>query len=418
MAFGGKGVARHDGKVYFVRDTVPGDRVQVRITKEHEKYCDAEVEVLLQESSMRGKSECPYFRTCGGCDWHGIDYQQQLIWKKDFVASALKRIGRLQDSIDIQIQPAPTPLHYRNRVIMRARADRNGLRVGYFKRASRDFVEVQTCAIADSAIQRWIDSAKKLAYPFNEEVSFKAEIQVFPLLENQVSVIVHPAHGQVAAGKTLVQMFGDLPEVCWVGLVHDVAKAPVLPLEEDSDLTYATSPGVFQQVNLAHNRNMRRQVLNILAEAKPSTVLDLFSGSGNFSLGISSARCKVTGIEFGKKSVEIGNLNAKNNQRADFAQYRSGDAVKILRELRHKDERFDVLITDPPREGMYECVPVLLDMAKAGSFREIIYISCDPATLARDLGKLTTRYQIASVTAFDFFPNTFHVETLVHLKHA
>ena len=155
VAFGGKGIARVEGKVFFVADAVPGDVVDIEVTGDSGRYADAKITKFGKPSLLRGKSPCAFSERCGGCQWHGIPYEQQLAWKRQFVETALGRIGKVEASVPVAISGSPETLEYRNRIFLRGVfASDGGVTFGYFRRGSRDLVPVDRCAIAATTINQ------------------------------------------------------------------------------------------------------------------------------------------------------------------------------------------------------------------------------------------------------------------------
>ena len=417
-AYGGKGIARHDGKVMFVEGAVEGDTVLAEIIEQTDRYGNAEVRQILQPSPIRGSSPCAFSQSCGGCQWQEISYPQQLIWKNEFVNSAMKRIGKLQD-IDCEIIASETVQSYRNRILLRARILTDGsVVVGYFQRASRTFVPITSCMIAAESINLMIGLLTKTKLTKNptEEVKFRFEVQELPFLLGQgahLLVSVHEPEGADIKIQELITLFQRLPGVVWAGSVRDAAKAPFFKFEEDLGVSFHTSPGLFQQVNVALNRTLRRMVLQAAMELKSKSVLDLYCGSGNLSLPLAVQGLTVQGVEFSPKAIECAKFNCKINK-VTSAEYTAQDTVKFLKQARRPHSPFDLVIADPPRDGMYKSLVSLIELAP----RHIIYVSCDPTTLARDLAVLCkSDYRVHTLKALDFFPGSYHVESFVILEH-
>lgn len=419
-AYGGKGVARENGKVYFVEDALEGDEVLAEITEESERYNNATAREVTQASAWRKPSPCSYSHACGGCQWQGVPYEQQLVWKKHFVVGSLERIGKFKE-LKAEILGSPAQQQYRNRILLRARLQSDGsLVVGYFRRGSRDFVAVNPCLIADTRINRFIESLKDLkietpSTPLGKEIRFRFEIQELPAkTESEPHLLItiyDPDEATLSANK-IAESFRNLSGVLWAGAVRDIASAPFFPFETDLDVHFHTAAGLFQQVNITHNHTLRRLVLAAVESLTPKTILDIYCGSGNISLPLAKRGYHVRGVEFSKRAIQCAAYNCEQND-IKSAKYFSGDTEKFLWRASKAGEQYDLVIADPPREGMYKALIPLKNMKP----KHIIYISCDPTTLARDLASLCkSDYRIVDLKALDFFPNTYHIESFVLLE--
>ena len=410
IAYGGKGVVRVDGKVWFIPGTVPGDRVEAKITNDHERYADAEVIAWVEKSAERTESPCRFSDECGGCGWLDIPYERQLEWKKSFIKSGLQRIGRVDADEDIPIHGSEQILHYRNRILLRAYGTGDGLDVGYFRRASRDLVTIDRCAIAEPRLNDLIAALD--GFKGHPGSKWRLECQV--IAGGQVTITVYPGDRDTKGSDELVAALRAIPFVAWAGLVFDLKEAPLLRLEEDRDIVFHTFPGQFQQINTALNHKLRDIVAKIVKEREPKRVLDVFCGSGNLSLVVAAPERYVEAIEVNRKAIVVGHRNAEHNK-LDVT-FLAGDAEAHLWKCDRGGESFDLVILDPPRQGMYKGMIPLKNIAP----QTILYVSCDPNTLARDVGALTKkgRYKLVQLEALDFFPNTYHVETVAVLERS
>jgi 23S rRNA (uracil1939-C5)-methyltransferase len=425
MAYGGKGVGRIDGKVFFVLDAIVGDQLRVRVTKDSGRYADAEIVSLLSPSRLRGPSPCKFADRCGGCQWQGIDYDQQLEWKKSFVSSPLRRIGKLKEEPPLQTKPAPDVQGYRNRILLRARLLENGtFTVGYFQRHTRELVTIDRCEIAATAINHFIKTLLTSTCLQVPAQKFRFEIQeILPHCAGNLLITVYPGDKPAPGIEKIVNHFRSLPQVHWAGLISELKDAPMVVFDtgmfedgnEDkptSKLTFKTLPGQFQQVNVAHNHNLRELVRSLVLKYKPRRILDLCCGSGNLSLSLVTTDTYVYGVESNASAIAVAKQNMQDNSIRN-ALYVTGDSEKHLAKIAHSSAPFDLVILDPPRQGLQKGMTILNKIKP----QAILYVSCDPTTLARDIAILVGDggYKIASIFAFDFFPNTYHVETVVEL---
>jgi len=417
VSFGGDGISRHNGKVFFIQDTVPGDVITVEIDEDKGRYAKGRVSRFVTPSPLRTPSPCQFSDVCGGCQWQGISYQHQLEWKTNFVRSNLQRIGRLGE-VDVGITPSPIEYGYRNRIHLKGRWQES-VHLGFFKRRSRDFVHIPECKITDPNINRLMDQIERLKIVTDEERKFRVELQYFAGRADAgersgCTAVFYPERPeQTQFLRPLVEAISQFDSVLWAGFMFETDQSPYFTLGVYEGLNYLSAPGLFQQVNQPANDLMRSYVHGLIEKCHPTRILDLYCGSGNLSLELVRRGYFVEGIEYSKPAIKCANHALATMANPHSSIFLAGDAVKHTWKIAKKKEPFDLVISDPPREGMYEAVNPLLEIAA----ENIIYISCDPSTLARDLGKLCRlQYEVASVQAFDFFPHTFHIETVVHLR--
>ncbi|NRA45290.1 MAG: class I SAM-dependent RNA methyltransferase [Oligoflexales bacterium] len=414
VAYGALGIARHEGQTIFVPGAIPGDRVVISIESDKGRYAHAKLISYAVKSPLTQKPSCAY-ESCGGCQWQHASYREQLSWKGSFVADAFERIGKIPLPIGYKVLPSPTELNYRNRVLLRGTVHKDGsVGVGFFKKATKEQVHIDRCMIARPILNRVIEQISRLNISVKPQ-KFRMELQEFEALSEQtaqVSVVVHPVLKHDLSLEKLVEKLGAFHEVIWSGLSTELKNPPFIPLETYQGLSYFSAPGQFFQVNLAHNRQLREFVQQeVTKDEQANKILDLFCGSGNLSLGLAAAGKTVFGVEANPIAIKAANYAVTYN-RIENCTYKTGDALKYLSKSCKKQEQFDVVLVDPPRAGMKEGMSFLRAMTP----KKIIYVSCDPNTLARDLRELKDDYHLESVTSFDFFPHTYHVETAAVLQ--
>lgn len=414
QAFGGYGVGRHDGKVYFVPDTIQGDEVLVRITESKKNFAYASVIEVLSPSKLRIASLCKFDSECGGCQWQSVPYEQQLVFKEAFLRDALYRTGKITLEKEIHIHHANSE-YYRNRALFRGTIDDKGcIRIGFMERASHTQVPIDHCRNVDPLINRFISELMQLKTKTKAQ-KFRMEVQVLPAAQAQgeppLVIVLHALHG-VDALRSLQKSLVNISSVRWVGFATELTKAPVVLWERDLDLDFYTCPGNFQQVHLTLNHKVRRLIKTFAEHNAVHSVLDLFCGSGNLSLGLAQGR-KILGVEQVSSAIRVAKMNVSANH-IHSASYVCAPAQRFLQEQAREAKSYDLLIADPPRAGMKECIPLLVELGP----RFIAYMSCDPVTLARDLKELLGSYEILDTHLLDFFPNTYHLESLVFLKRS
>jgi len=409
VAFGGDALTRRDGKVYFVADALPGETVTAEVEQDKERFAKARVLQRLTPPPYAVAAPCPYSDRCGGCQWQRVPYAMQQTWKTGFIEDALQRIGGIPaGSYPFTMQASPETFHYRNRIEVKWQVLPDGsVRLGYFAKGSHDLVSIDRCMIADDRINQILQQCLTLRFPSRERI-FKTSLEFQVIDDGRVLLSGSEDWGAFAQDLTAaVQKNATLA----TQLVID-APGFVL-LEAWEGLEFHTRGGQFQQVNLPANRFLRGWVRNFARMHQVQHAVDLYCGSGNLSLALARDGIHVFGVEAFAPSIETAVYNAKANALVT-AHYAAGDAQDI-RQLFPQLPVLDLLIVDPPRRGLAEAVEPLLQLAAD----HVIYVSCDPNTLARDLKIiLAAGYVLEQVMGLDFFPQSYHVETVCILKKA
>jgi 23S rRNA (uracil1939-C5)-methyltransferase len=417
----------------MVPRVLPGERVRVQLRRQHKQYQEADLLEVLTPSAHRISPVCPVYDTCGGCDFQHATYDEQLRLKNAILGETLYRAGlcREEELPALLGAPLASPQTsgYRQRIRLQVA---QGV-VGYFGRQSHSLVPVFRCALAGESINSVLAELLK-SRPFQSLMGLASAIE---LLENpghnSVILLIHytrkarPAEHQAA--KLLCQTLPKLAAVIFS--VEGQAKGPYfsergevqpselrvefsLPVELcGQPLTLGLEPGGFCQVNLGQNENCIKLLLAWTREMQPTKALDLFCGMGNFSLPMAMQGWQITGMDMQRSTIRSATRNAEAAGLGDRCRFSQESAIKAARRLLAEKATFDCLLLDPPRSGCAELIPLLPGLAA----RQIIYISCDPATLARDLTGLTqSGYRLTEVRLVDMFPQTAHQETMVRLE--
>ena len=338
IAFGGKGVARHEGKVFFVPFVAPGDVVTVRVVKEKKKFAEAVLVSVDQPSTDRVAPVCPYFTRCGGCSYQHLAYETQLAVKSQQVEQTLRRVGRFAEVPMRPIAPAPAPYEYRNRI----RVHVAGGVAGFFAHDAHSIIDVERCAIASPEVN-----------------------EALRRLRNAVV--------------------------------------------RDGDYSLRASGGgpYFEQTNAAVTSELLA-LLESCVRRGQALLVDAYCGAGIFAKRLAPLFEQVVGIEENPNAVERASRAAAPHER-----YVAGDVAELLGDLLSlHDATRTTVILDPPATGV---VPRVTDALLGARPVEILYVSCNPATLARDLAVLASAYTLSSVTPLDMFPQTAEIEVVAHL---
>lgn len=384
----GEGIAKLNGKTIFIPKTIPGDIVDIKIIKEHKNYIEANVLKYLNHNKNRKSILCPYYKNCGGCQIMDLSYQEQLNYKLDKVKNILDRYASLNLNLSIK---ESTPYQYRNKITIQVK---NG-KLGLYSYNSHNLISINKCLLVSDNINNLINIIKNnldlsqvsqiIIREANSQLmtNFIGQINISTLI-NSLSLYTHSIYLNdklVYGSKTIVETLGDYK--------------------------FNISPKSFFQVNHNQTINLYNQVKTYLGENN-NEVLDLYCGTGTIGIYVSKNCKKITGIELNKSAVADAIENVKLNNLTNI-EIREGDVGTLLDEK----NTYDAIIVDPPRSGLDKRTREILLKIKSP---KLIYISCDPITLARDINDLKEIYNIKDITLFDMFPNTYHVESVVLME--
>ena len=422
----GAGVARLDGLAVFVPGALPGEVVNVRLIHRRSNFAISQLIECLSPSPARCIPLCPHYHHCGGCLLQHASYEEQLRLKRTIVSDALKRIAKIDDIVVAKTLGAHNCFAYRNRVSYHVRWCEKKAQLGFYSPKSRDFIAAADCPLAVPQITTLAEQLPDILTKYGGQLATLREVVIRSnsagdsLLLTMVGDRPLPAASAVAAdagkaepllhsvwecsGKPVFSIYGDQWRL--------VAGEPVLP-EQLCGVKMELSPATFTQVNPEQTAVLYQQIAAAAGLTGNETVLDLYSGAGAIALYLAGQAAAVTGIESYLPAVDDAQRNAALNGIKN-CRFICGEAEKVLPSLAADGMSADLAVLDPPRCGCNkEVLAVLLSITPA----RIVYVSCDPATLARDLRILCAEaYQVASVQPIDMFPQTGHVETIVLLS--
>jgi 23S rRNA (uracil1939-C5)-methyltransferase len=445
LAFGGKGIARVDGLAVFVDQTVPQDRVLARIVKKKKKYAEARVVKLLDASPMRVQAPCPYSGICGGCKWQFLDYERQLRFKQQQVQESLEHIGQIQAATVHPTHGSERVFGYRNKMEFSCATRRwllpeelgrddvdTGIAVGlhvpgtYFKVLDIDACllqpELGNRLIAD--VREFIKASARPVYGLKTHQGFwrflvlRHSAAYDQWMVNIVTASNEPEQVQPLA-RQLLQTY---PQV--VSVVNNVTgrKAGVaigeyeIPLAGERVLLdrigafeFELSANSFFQTNTLGAKRLYDTVVAYAGLTGTEHVVDLYCGAGTIAIYLAGLAKSVTGLEMAQSAVDDARRNCRRNGITN-CEFVSGDVRRTLPQLTRTP---DVMIIDPPRAGMH---PDVVDQVLAMRPDTIVYVSCNPATMARDIGLIKAHYQIMEVQPVDMFPHTYHIEAVARLR--
>jgi 23S rRNA (uracil1939-C5)-methyltransferase len=372
---GGAGLAHADGLTLFVALGAPGDRVRVRVERTRGKVAFASIVEIITPSPQRIEPPCPYFGRCGGCDFQQLTYEAQLQAKVEIVRDCLRRIARLEPPAEIEITPSPAVWRYRSRARWQHDATRQFL--GYYELASHRVCDVTECPVVVPEVQ---EELSRLRAALREGELEGAE--EFQAVAGDDGVSLLPPLAAADAGERYRDIAGE---------------------------RYRFNADCFFQINHALLEPLLRAALS---DATGETAVDLYCGVGLFTLPLARRFAHVTGIEGNAAACDFARRNLAEAGLANASIKTSSVGEWLARNARSLAP-IDFVLLDPPRAGAEpEALQGILDLQP----RRIAYVSCDPATLARDLRALCAAgYKLDSLAAFDMFPQTHHVEIVAHL---
>lgn len=428
----GFGVARLEGRVVFIPGTIRGEDWKVQLLKVQKNIAWGRGVELLTPSPERIEPDCPISGKCGGCQYRHMTYAEELRAKWDRVNDALRRLGGLS----LELPPvlgAEDPLRYRNKVQLPVAQGKSGLSIGYFRPRSHDVLNVEDCPLQPLAVTRlrrafkeWMETWSVPAY---DESTCQGLIRHLYVRTNQAGQALCCV---VVNGKTLPKV-SELVDALraaepgLVGLVLNINQKVTNVilgseyctlwgqdfLEETlCGMTFRLSVPSFFQINWAQTQRLYAQAVDFASLSGQETVLDLYCGIGTISLALAQKAGQVIGAEIVPQAIEDAKANAQRNGVTN-TRFFCGDAGAVAAQLAQEGVRPQVICVDPPRKGLAPEVPAILaSMAP----ERIVYVSCDPATLARDVKRLEELgYRAEKAQAVDLFPRTAHVETVVRL---
>jgi 23S rRNA (uracil1939-C5)-methyltransferase len=404
MTFGPFGVGRDDGKAVMVPLAVAGDTLEVDIVSERRDYATAKIREVVRASADRRVAPCPYLPRCGGCDWQHIDYAAQVRFKGEVVARELGHALNIEiDPVGL-VEPAPAEFGYRSRIRLRAGA--KGV-LGFYEAGSNMIVEIDSCMVAEAGIRMPRHLARSLGKRVEE-----IEVVRDGAREVQVAHLKKPATEEdLRRARNVLESDNEIAGIVLRSGTHRAAVGDAsIRIELEDGLSIEVDADLFSQVNRAQNQKLVASVMAMAAIDESAAVLDLFCGAGNFSLPASRRGARVTGVDADAGAIAAASRNAErlNFRDAQFVAMKASATADFLHRARYHP---DLIILDPPRTGAPDLMEPIIKL-RAPS---VIYVSCDVTTLARDLQALAdARYKINRVCAFDFFPNTHHVEIAVH----
>ncbi len=429
----GEGLGRLEGKIVFVPFTLPGEFVEIEIKEDRKTYSRGRLVKVLEPSKDRVTPPCPIFGICGGCHLQQATSSAQSRIKENGFREAFRHALKMDDPPIQTLRDSPGSLYYRHRLRLKIQGRGRQSSLGFYQARSHQLVAVERCLLANPAVNRILASLSRVArdFPFLGEPS---ELEIQCLGEGKKALILFrvPRRLSTPILRKITEIILEIPgiQAVFFGTFPDgelfgldpfspdrhgqrvVLPAETTLLDREVELTFF--PQVFSQVNLAQNLDLIAFLLSQPCWGPQVTCLDLFCGQGNFSIPLAFKNRRIIGVESLAPAVENARLNQRRNQIGNCIFHRASARSGLDRLLR-EGSRFDVVLMDPPRTGARE----ILRQVDLLALQDLYYLSCEPMTLFRDLAFLTQKgWKLQWTLPLDFFPQTFHLESLTFLSRA
>lgn len=417
----GRGVAYVDGKATFIDEALPGETVEFSYTDIRKDYAEGKMAKVLAASPIRTEAQCPHYSICGGCSFQHVESSLQINIKQDLLVEQFKRIGKLD--IPILWEPLTGPhWGYRRKARMGVKyvAKKDRVLVGFREKRQSYLAELDSCAVMHPKVGTQLVALGEMI----KTLSIREKIpQIEVAIGDEDCVLaIRVLEPPTSTDKDIMQGFAKTHQVTLclqpkgpdtIRTLETNQEAELIYRLPDQDLEFKFRPAMFTQVNYAINRQMINRVLETLALNKNDTVLDLFCGLGNFTLPMARFAGKVVGVEGDVPLVNQARVNAQHN-RLDNVEFHVADLSKDVSDQPWVKQKYNKILLDPSRAGASEVLPYL----KTWQPETIMYVSCNPSTLARDAGILVHEwgYQLVKAGVMDMFPQTAHVESMALFK--
>lgn len=384
----GRGITYINDKICFVEDALENEIVDIEVTLDKKKYQEAKVKEFISVSDKRIEEECPFSKICGGCNLNHISYVDENNFKEEKLKQLVEKYTSIDSSL-VQGINYDERNNYRNKIVLHG----NNNKLGLYQKQSNDIVEIDKCILVDDRINKIIN----LLNHINKNIS-EATIKI----SNDAKEIMVEIKGEVLDTYELI----NTVDVLIINNEYLSDKKQIInPI---GNKKYYESISSFFQVNKTLTEKLYNEALNVVKEDKPNTVLDLYCGTGTIGIYISDYCNKIIGIDYNKSNIEDANKNKELNNCHNIEFI----CDKVENQI-DKFNNIDLIVVDPPRAGLDTKTK---DYLKKINPEKIIYISCDPVTLVRDLNDLEDTYKVNFIKPFNMFPRTYHCESVCILE--
>ncbi len=447
LGFEGEGVAKVEGFPVFIQGALVGEKVKVKIIKVSKNFAFGKLIEVIETSEHRRDPVCSIYKRCGGCGLQHLSYEGQLDFKKNRVKDVLERVGKLKINEDSQVVSTDEgvvlhdtigmeePYRYRNKVQLPVGEENGEIKIGFYAQRSHEIIDMNTCHIQDQVGDKVVALTKEWMKKYNikpyDEKNHKGTVRHIMIRRgfntNEVMVVLVTRTKELSHKEEFVSLIRENIKGI-KSIIQNVnnKKTNVILGEENitlfgedhisdyiGDFKFNISPLSFFQVNPIQTEVLYSKAMEYAGLTGKETVFDAYCGAGTISLFLSQKAKKVYGVEIVEQAIEDARVNAKENN-IDNVEFIVGKSEEVIPELIEKGIKADVMVVDPPRKG---CEKSLLESIGKMQPDRIVYVSCDPGTLARDLAILEGEgYRTVEVQPVDMFPQGAHVECVVKLS--
>ncbi len=430
----GEGVGKVNGFTVFVKGALPGEKVKVKLFQVKKSYASGSILEILQPSAQRVEPQCPFYKSCGGCQLQHLSYEGQLAVKRQQVKDALERIGHIEGCEVLPVIGMENPWHYRNKMQFPAARTEGKIQIGCYAALTHNVIDIEDCIIQKQANNKIMQVVRKWMQQFNiaayDETYGKGVVRhvmgrVGVKTGDVMAVIITACYDIPHAGelvtmlknevgglKSIVQNINKKRTNIIMGSKNRVLYGKSTIKDKLGSLKFNISPLSFFQVNSEQTEKLYAAALDFAALNGGETVIDCYCGTGTISLYLAKKAGRVYGIEIVEPAIKDAVANAAANNIGN-AQFICGDAAIEMPALLEKGVKPNIVLLDPPRAG---CDKKVLAAIAGVKPQKIVYVSCNPASLARDMAFLTENgYKALKAQPVDMFPMTHHVETVAEM---
>lgn len=422
----GLGIVKQDGFVFFVKDMIRGEEGEIVVTSLKKSYGFGKCLKIVKENERRVLPSCSIYKLCGGCQLQHMNPTEQNHFKEGIVRDCIERIGK----VDIKVNPilgADSIWRYRNKVQVPVQSKNGKACVGFYRNHSNEIVEFEDCLVQSELSNKIIQFCKIKMEEFNLTNHLRRVLIKHAHKTNQVLVcFVMWSYSKEVAEKMTSAVVHQFSEIKSVVINVNKRKDNVLLSDEEyvvygtgkiqetlRDLTFTISSKSFYQINPDQTLKLYEKAIELAKLKSDETVVDLYCGTGTIGLFAAKSARNVYGVEIVHDAIEDAKINAQENQ-VENIEFLCADAKDGAKELQKRKIEVDVVIVDPPRKGCdEETLKTIIEMNP----KRIVYVSCDPSTLSRDIKVLSQFYNLEEVQPVDMFPMTYHVEAVASLVH-
>ncbi|MGH4122893.1 MAG: 23S rRNA (uracil(1939)-C(5))-methyltransferase RlmD [Clostridium sp.] len=435
MGYEGEGVGKIDNFTVFVAGAIVGEKVKIKIVKISKSFAFGKLLEIIEASSSRIEPVCSIYKNCGGCNLQHIDYTGQLDFKTNRVIQVINRIGKLEDVIVHPTLGMENPYNYRNKVQLPVSNKNGAIDIGFYAARSHDIINMETCHIQDKVAdvvvkltKQWIKEYNIQSYNEENHNGLLRHIMIRKGFKTGEVMVVLVTNGKniphkeefIATMTKKIQGLVSVVQNINSEKTNVILGAKCVTLWGKDTITdyigefkFEISPLSFFQVNSIQTEKLYGKALEYANLSGGEVVLDAYCGTGTISLFLSQKAKKVYGVEIVAEAIKNAKINVKENK-INNTEFILGEAESVIPKLVSIGVRADVVVVDPPRKG---CDKILLEAISSMGPRTIVYVSCDPGTLARDLGILDELgYKTLEIQPVDMFPQTAHVECVARLE--